>query len=392
MYLVKFLLFAAIISQVLGAFGHFPFGSSSASFYLGDIFLVSSLLFLTIWKVSTKSGVLFPKFFKWLVPFWIAGIISLIGSVFLFPLSAVFAGSLYLIRFILYSLVYLVSYNLYKSGILKTEELVNMWIRVGIAVAFLGFLQFIFFPDLEFLSGYGFDPHKNRLTSTLLDPNFVGVVLNLTLGLCLYKFFKGRDRLLWLCTCGLFSLAIVMTFSRSAYLMLFVSILYMSLRKFKKLLLVLLGVGLVLFILYPKFTSRIQGALSFDKTSRERVISWQKGAEIFKLNPIIGVGFNNAKEAQEKLNLFPVFSAAGGHAGGGLDSSLILVLATTGVVGLVVYLLFWIRILGEYIRKSDVLSVVISGLILGLLVNSQFINSLFFTTVMLWYFSILGVV
>lgn len=403
MYLVKFLLLGAVIAGLFGELGHFPFGSSSGAIYLADVLILLTLIFSSIWLVSTGAKVYLPKAFKWIALFWLVGILSLAFSLWSFSPAEVAKGSLYLIRFALYSMTFLIAFNLKRSGILTVESLVFVMTRTGLAVAILGFIQLIVLPNfnssLIFLTDFGFDPHQGRLASTFLDPNFVGTYLVLTLGLIVYRLKKYGGRFEWF-VAGVVALAVILTLSRSAYLMAGVLILGIVITfgknwNFKqKTAAALTAVILAgsLFLFYPRVYERLWGGLAIDVSAAQRFESWEKGWTIFQRSPLIGVGFNNLRTVSDKWNLVKAYSSDGGHAGAGIDSSLLQVLATTGVVGFVVYLGFWVRIWRSLRKKNDVLKKNLLFLLIGLFLDSQFINALFFPPIMLMVFSLLGTI
>jgi hypothetical protein len=108
---------------------------------------------------------------------------------------------------------------------------------------------------------------------------------------------------------------------------------------------------------------------------------------VFGDKPVLGVGFDNLRYEFERRDLFKVFSENGGHSGAGVDSSLIFILATTGVLGLASFLFFW----GMVIKNSKgEFKLFLVCLLLGLLVDSQFINSLFYPPIMLVIFLLAG--
>lgn len=381
MNLVWFLTIGTIISIILGEFGQYPFGSSF-SINLTDIFLAITLSVLAIWQIGIKKQFKLEKSFYYIILFWVWGGLSLIFANNL-------SGGFYLIRYILYSIAFYLGVRLVKDGGIKFERFAKIIVILGMGISTLGFLQLYFLPDLEVLSSFGYDPHKNRLVSTFLDPNFVGAFLNIPFIFCCYLFLVKRSKhlLVFLIIIGI---AILLTFSRSAYLMLLVESFILGFLKIRKIIIVVLMVIFLSYFLIPRFSERINGALSFDKTATERIESWKKGMLIFSENPGSGVGFNNIRQAYLKNNLLKVFSEDGGNSGSGVDSSLIFVLATTGGIGLVIYLTFWGAII-KLFKLSDLRSVVLFSLIAGLFIDSLFINSLFFTPIILVIYLSLGI-
>lgn len=390
MQLVKFLIYGAGLSHILGAFGLFPFGSSSVAVYVADFLLILSILFFAIWIINTKQNILIPQLFKLIILFWIVGVISLLWSMNYFALNELLGG-LYLIRFAIYSMVMLIIYNLGQKSVIKLDSLINLFLTVGLALAVLGFFQYIFFGELERLTEFGFDPHQGRLASSFLDPNFTGAYLILTSSLALYKYLMAKQKNIWLVVLLVLTLAIILTFSRSAYLMLIISGFIFGILKWKKLILVLIIILILSSLLVPRFLDRVKGGLTIDNSAKERFETWRNGLYIFARSPVIGVGFNNLRIAQEQLNLFKPYSQEGGHSGSGISSGIIFILVTTGVVGFIVYLLFWTNLLKHLFVKKTTLSLIIFSLFLGLLVNGQFINSLFFPPIMLWVYSMVGI-
>lgn len=382
MNLVWFLTIASFLSLLLGEFGHYPFGASGVAISLTDILVTASLTFLLIWQIGIKKKIDLPSNFKWLACFFLTGSISLI-------VSKELQGGLYLIRFVVYSGSFYLGYSLIRSKVISLEHLLNLILISAVLLSFIGFFQLIFFPDLEFLTLFGYDPHKNRLVTSFLDPNFAGCFLSVAILAGFYLWTKKKNKLL-LALLGLLTLATILTFSRSAYLMLFLELVFFGLLKLKKILLLLVIIFISSYLLVPRFSQRIVGGWEVDKSAIERINSWQNGLAVFRQNPLLGIGFNNLRSVFERENLFKVFSQEGGHSGAGVDSSLIFVLATTGIIGLIVYLFWWVIYLKSIARKEE--SAFLYCLILGLLANSFFINSLFYPPVMLVLYSILGAV
>lgn len=387
MNLVWFLTIATILSLILGEFGQYPFSQTFFSISATDILLSLTIGLLLIWQIGIKRSFQIPNIFKLLILFWMVALFSL-------GFAGNFEGGLYLVRFILYSLSLILGYYLVKEKESNFDRISLVIILSGTLFLLAGFAQLIFYPRLEQLEILGYDPHQYRLVSTFLDPNFAGVFLNILFLLTLFRWFKSK-RVIWQVLASLFLLGVVLTFSRSAYVMLIVQIFILGVIKNKKIILATVFVTLIIYMTVPKVTERINGAFNLDKSAQERVESWQKGIIIFQKNPVLGVGFNNLKAALSRYNLVEVFSKDGGHSASGVDSSILTTLATTGVLGLLVYLSFWIMILMKSLRaitknKSDNFSPVMLSILIGLFVNSQFINSLFYPPNMLIIYLLVG--
>lgn len=384
MNLVKFLTVGVIISIILGEFGQFPFGVTSASFSITDILLALTVGLLLVWQVGIKKNVVMPKTFLVLLFFSVMGVVSLV-------FSGEFRGGLYLVRYFLYSFSFLLGYVLVKDEAIDVYDLTKVMVYSGLVLAVLGFLQLVFIPNLDFFTGFGFDPHQGRLVSTFLDPNFAGLFLNMSFVLAIFLWFKYQERR-WLVLGGIFILAIILTFSRSAFLVLALELLLLGVLKSWRVLVVTVLVFGLVFLSVPRFSERIVGGLKVDKSASERLDSWGKGLAVFYQHPTLGVGFNNLRFAYQQNNLFKVFSPDGGNSGAGVDSSLIFVLATTGIVGFLVFLGFWINYFFAIFKgklHKDVKLILVT-LVLGLFVGSQFVNGLFYPPILFFALLVMG--
>lgn len=367
MNLVWFLTIGIFLSICLGEFSRFPFGGGGGvSITLYDIFLSLSVVFLLIWQIGINKNLKSLNVLKVVFPFIAIALISLL-------FSGNITGGVYLIRFALYALSLWLGYSIVISKVIKIHSINKLIIGVGIFLSVVGLLQEIFIPDLVFLTPFGFDPHQARLVSTFLDPNFLGIFLNIILAALFFEYLKKSDKK-WIIISCLVTLAIFLTFSRSSYLFLGIQLGSWGIFKFRKLLIVFMAIILLLFLFVPRFSERINGAFRIDKSSVERFASWESGFKLFYQNPILGVGFNNVRSEMLENNFTKTYTENGGHAGAGIDSSFLFVLATTGVLGFLSFAYLWIQIL--LWNKKRLL--VILPMLIGLFISSQFVNALFY--------------
>ena len=384
---VKILLFFFVLSWAAGQLVRIPIGPTGA-FQVYD--LVAGFLFLSwlVWAVGIKRQIKLPQGANWLFVFIVLALIALVNSARLFSLSQIIAGSLFLLRFILYASLYIIVFNTIKKDEVKIWT--KLLIGSALIVAAVGFGQLFFFPDLTFLSQFGWDPHQGRLVSTFLDPNFVGGFLGLAFILATAQFFEDKKPFN-IFSSLVFFLATILTFSRSAYLMLAVATILFGILKSRQLLVGALVLFLVLLVTIPRISDRITGGIQIDVTAAERLESWSKAAAVFGDNFLLGVGFNNYRFAQADYGFFTPDQPLGGLSGGGADSSLFLVAATTGILGLVFFGLFWLRIFQFQLKRlSNFLSLAVLISITSLIFESQFVNSLFYPPIAGWVFILIG--
>lgn len=343
--------------------------------------------------IISAIGLVKIKFNLLKIPFWgkapsIFMIIAL-ASLLLTPLTLNFTERLvsfgYIFRLGSYILLGLV---LYKGAFKEISiQMNNIFIISGTFLSLLGLLQLFFVPSISFLSAEGWDPHYLRTVSTFLDPNFLGVFLVLSL-LSLISVIKKplQQKTLLLCFFVIY-LALITTFSRTALLTLTTSLIIFSLLKKSTQLLVLtliLCLGMVAsYQIYNKIVAAPHH-IDRQQSAQYRVSSWQVGLKMWQQSPILGVGFNSYRYALREYKLMPL-GIIEGHGGTTNDSSLIFVLATTGVLGLFFYLTFLISLIFTAFksRRFTLRAVYLSGLC-GLFVGSFFTNLLFYPWMLLW--------
>ena len=388
---INFLLIATILSLIPGQLIRIPIAEQSFVTISDLLVLGTGFVFLINYLLVKKSIKLPFKITFPVLIFTLAAFASTFLASTQFSLSQIIVSLLFLARFLLYFFLFIVVANTIKKD--QIPGLVNVIMTTGAVFILLGFLQLFIFPDLSFLTIYGWDPHQRRIASTLLDPNFSGWIFTFlfstSTALYLYK-RQSRYLVFSLIT----FLAIVLTFSRSTYLATITAVLIMGILKSPKLLLASLIVFTLTFFSISQVRSRVVGAFEVDETAQARLQSWQNALTIFKNNLVFGVGFNTYRFAQEKYGLFREDNPLGGHSGAGSDSSILLVAATTGLVGLAAYIFLLasiFKILKNKIRTSY-LHLAVFASFCAILVHSQFVNSLFFPQIMLFLWISLGLV
>jgi hypothetical protein len=108
-----------------------------------------------------------------------------------------------------------------------------------------------------------------------------------------------------------------------------------------------------------------------------RFINWSQSLRIFADHPIIGVGFNVYRYAQKRYGFLEQNNWLYSHAGAGADSSLLLVAATTGLIGFSVFLWYLLSIF-------KIRSQLITVSLVALSPHSFFLNSLFYPPILIW--------
>lgn len=330
------------ISLLLGQLGAIPL-DTGVNLYVQDIVLVMTVI-VAIMRYELLGKLRWSRLIRPVAVFVAVSIASLL-------FNTTVKGSLYLLRWIAYAVFY--------GVVLAFPVSASFWLwwlgSFGIALSIIGFVQFVWYPDLRNLWYLGWDPHYYRLFATLLDPNYVGILLVLTI---FVLWFLGRR--VW---SMIAALALLLTFSRSSYLALIagVSVSLLAHKCWKQWLFALLGILLVI-VYVPKPGGETLSLDRYDSTV-SRIQNWGQTIARIGQRPVFGLGWSEGK---------------------GVDSSLLFVGVTTGIAGLVSYL--WL--LSEQLRFRNILVLSSLGAVLA---HSVFVNSLFYPWVMVWLWTIVGV-
>lgn len=395
MKLVELLFLLTILTFALGVLGRIEI-SPGVAVLLSDILIPGLVLTWLAVSLSVRRKIFLPPLSRPTLLFVLSALLSLLLSLKQFSRSEVFASSLFLIRWVEYVFLYIIGFDLITHLKDRKNLYSNLLIFVGFIVALAGFLQLQIIPDFSQLAQEGgWDPHQGRVLSTFFDPNFVGMFFILSLILLVCKLFKTKD-ILWKVVLSLVGflifVALLLTSSRSSYLAFVSSFGFLGVIRIRKLLPVLLIMLLISYFAVPQVSERITQLVEGDLSSRARILSWTNAFEVVRQNPVFGVGFNTYRFAQQQYGLID-FAEAEKHSASGTDSSILLVLATTGIVGLSIFAILFIRLfLLSWFRRKDVYSLALLVSLIALAVHSQFVNSLFFPQIMgwLWVLSALG--
>lgn len=375
-------LFLLSLGQLV-AFGR----GEGGAFYLFDLFIFLFAIIGIIYFLIGRKKFIFPKNSVFLLFFILIGTTSLLLHLTTLD-SLEFGFSIfYLIRFVLYFIASLVVYNMHSSSLISMMEFKNSLYLSALLISVLGFLQLIILPDFTVLDpSLGWDPHKNRLASTFFDPNFTGGYLALILGLFLGDLLVDREKLSIKQVLFFFVIplcALLLTFSRSSWGMFATIVFVIGMFKNRKIIFIALVLAFLTYFAVPRVQTRITGTTDPADSAAFRLVSWSNAFEIIKDNVFLGVGFNTYRYAQKDYSFFEVGSL-GGNSGSGADSSLMLVFATTGILGFLFFTAYFLSPILEF--KSATLI----AIFLGLFLHSQFVNSLFYPQILFLWLSLLN--
>ena len=239
-------------------------------------------------------------------------------------------------------------------------------------VGISGWIQYLWIPDLTSLKYLGWDDHAYRLTGTFLDPTFTGIILVFGLILSKLEYIRENNKI-YLFLVLYFLVTIAFTYSRAVYLSFIVSLFTISLlkNKMKHFFLTLSLFSLTVFLL-PKNLPSVGVDLERTFSIYARFDNYIQTAAIIIDNPLIGVGYNNICPARVIY-----FNDVGyeSHSCSGSDSGILLILATTGTVGLMVFVYFLWIVINQ--AKDRDYKYAFYACLTALFIHSLFVNSIF---------------
>lgn len=385
------LLFGTVVSIPLAA---------GVNIYMHDI-VVFVLVGVAAFSVFGRRRLVKPKLIGPIVAFAAAALLSLLVNWGRFAPRETAQAGLYLLRWILYAGVYA---SIVQTPI-SAPFLVTGLFWTGTAFSALGLVQFFLYSDLRNLWYLGWDPHYWRLFSTFLDPNYAGMMITLTIFLGFHfnknsgtiindthvrVKFDTSENIMRIVAFGVNLVALYLTYSRASYLAFAVGFgIWVALEK-KKLagLLLMFFIGAVFIVPRPGGETLRLGRVD---STISRLENWQEAIGLFQTSPIIGHGFNTLRvlERQHSDGVGEGEAAPISRAAAGVDNSILFLLVTTGVVGLVSYgwlALSSVTLVG--LRKPY--KPIFWALFASTLVHSMFTNTLFYPWVMLWWWIFIG--
>lgn len=352
---------------------------------LGGIPLLDIVVFILVIQGVVKyyrfKQPSLPFFMWWVGLFIVLAGVALLGGGRWLNTSDIFQSSLFWWRWVIYfGLVFWVG----QLNIYFKRKLINILGIVWVIIAILGWIQLLIMPSLGFLERWGWDPHQYRIVSTFLDPNLLGgfllIGLAMSLGQLLFAKLSPRQRIWWQGLALLLFITIIFTYSRSSLVGIIVLGLILSKRYWKTIIFGLIAFILI-FAVSPKLQERLIGMAKIDVTAQYRIDSWGKAINIIKQEPWLGVGYNTLKFSRAGYDYQPE-----SHASSGFDSSLLTVGATTGLLGLGVYLI-WLLSSLKWVKQQlkGVFPGVASAYLMGvgaLFIQSLFVNSWLYPPIM----------
>jgi len=327
------------------------------SFPLLDIFIIALAAINLIFHLKTKTiqiknrGFLYFLIFTW-ITFFI--------NYFLYH-NPIITPLFYLIR--LTCLLSLIIVPL-SSQIFK-EKFKRFFLICLFSDIIFGFIQYLFWPNFIYFNALNWDPHTFRLVGTFFDPTFTGLIFLLFLLIIFFnKNINFRIPILIISY-----LAIALTYSRTSYLVFIIAFAFISMRlKQPKILITSILIIILTVLILPRLPGE---STKLERTSSifAKIENYKEGISVFSQSPLIGHGYNN-------LVYIRHINIPNSHSNSGFDSSLLTILATTGLIGGLLFLTG----IKDLFFHSDLL---LQTLLLTVFIHSFFSNSLLYPWVLL---------
>jgi len=349
--------------------------------------------FVLTWFIGRKvkrKKFLPPWLFKPMAIFAGMASFSLILRVTSLSLTDFLPAFFYLVRLFFYFFFYWSLTDFLKENSLPVFKYL---IFEGVAVAALALAQYVFRPDMRFLFGWGWDEHFFRAIGTFIDPAFTGLLLVLAFSVWLNETLTLKRKTFSGWSFGLIILlAIGLSFSRSSYLILLVTlgIILIFQKKLK-----VFAVASLFFLFLVFFLPKPAGeGVNLLRTSSllAKSDNYRQTWQIIKDNFWFGVGFNALRSTQRDYGFLSPESWQETNAGAGVDNSFLFVWATSGILGLAAFLFLWGKIIGKSLRKikKSGQALVLFSTIISLTLTAFFVNAIFYPWVLFWLMLLLA--
>ncbi len=380
---LNLLFYSVFVLFSVGQMGRISFFGQQINIYIYEICLVLTVFYLFFQyklkplKESYESFREIYLFFIWLL------ITFIIGLGFYKPFENI-VGVFYLLRLIFYW-IYWIYLSYWTNKNKENKPLISRSILLfTVLTAIFSVIQYLFYPDLRNQIYLGWDPHLYRLFGIFFDTSVSGAIYGLVFTFLIFGSEKIiRSNNLRFVFAGIYFLFAVLTFSRNVYLALLVEAIYAAVSKklYKQVFMGGLVFLLILFIIPKPAGEGVN--LKRIYTIESRIEDYKNAMKIWQKNPIIGIGYNRIRYEKIKTSIIEENGADVIHSGASFHSSFLIILVTSGVVGLILFLLalYKLSLISEF-SKYGVIFLSILSLADNILLH-PFILFLFFSLVAL---------
>ena len=306
--IILFYLTAFLFS--LGQLGRVSFFNQQVNFYLYEIIPTLSLFVLFLRYRFKPIKEAWKKYWPVFLFLFIL-LLSLLFDLHKYNLFSNIVASLYLFRLILYFLFFFY-FRYHLPAIKKGIFLIAVLTIISTSI------QYFLYPDLRNLFYQGWDPHLFRSFGVYFDTAIAASIF----GIFFLTINQPIIRIIYL-------LLIALSFSRSIYLGLSLTIFYLFIKQkqYKKIILFLLFFTTLIFLI-PKPTGEGVNLKRFYSIT-SRAEDYRLGMELWKKKPILGYGYNRIRYIKKSNSV---------HSSTAFSSSFLTILVSSGILGLLSFI------------------------------------------------------
>jgi O-antigen ligase len=327
--------------------------------------LTIAFIFVAAFYLVTNSAFLVPR--RLIITYCIFIVIA--GVSITVSISKINAVGEF-IRYISYLFIFLVVRNVIKTT-RHIISILNIIVISAIPPVLYGLLQIVYGPTKVVLG-------IPQVTSFFAHQNNLAIFLTIVIPINLILFFvtgKRNLKFVYLVTILIFSFVLLKTYSRAAWIGFLFSVFFILWFVNKKYILIVCLVVILVSVLDPHLLQRINLITTTTITTNSllsRVQLWKIAIELFRKNPLLGIGLNSFNFTQEAKSVLLVTRGVAFH------NLFLQVLTEMGLFGFLTFTLFQILMLREaivrYYSSRDYLTKTLCIGFLGIYISLLFMS------------------
>jgi len=332
---LNFLIYSTFILFSLGQLGRISFLGQQINGYVYEISMLLTLIYLFVKYLFKPIAQSFKRLYM-VYLFLLFILLSFLFDLRFYDFQQNLISFLYQIRLWFYFLflVYLYYGLKKKTTLIKTLN-ISFFIFITLT-AVLSVIQYMFYPDLRNLIYDGWDPHLFRMFGVFFDTSVSGAIYGI---IFLFLFLKDdfiKNKYVRFFLIFIFFIFVFLTYARSLYLVFIITLflIFLKAKQYKQLIFLPLVVLIVIILLPKTFGEGINLSRTFSIESRSN--DYQSAIKIWEKKPLIGYGYNRIRYVKKELNLLGN-DYQETHAGASFHSSFLIILVTSGLIGLIIF-------------------------------------------------------
>lgn len=248
-------------------------------------------------------------------------------------------GAAYLIRLSFYFVFAAAIGEFLKQKYLSRKDLTTATMVWLTFFAVLGIFQFLLQPDTRIFFYLGWDDHLSRAFATLFDPGYFGLLMVSGVLFVLWQAIKVK-RYWHQILLALFLIATALSYSRASYVALCIGVLTLSFLAKSKRVLLVIPLLIVALVLLPKDGGGVgQNLLRTQTVAMRKEVAQTQTRETSSSQIIWGRGWSYQKAQNGAAN-----SSLERQNSAGVDNIFLLVVLSSGLIGLSIFLLALIQL------------------------------------------------